>query len=88
MNSPTLLSIVGLSLNALASIILVFTLLLSNKAIDEMSSTHVISRNYGFSPGLNKELKKSKSVARIGLIGLVLGFLCQLASQLWVSMIS
>ena len=88
MNSLSILSIVGLFLNTLASILLVFTLLLSNKAIDEMSSTHVISTNYGFSLGLKKELKKNKSRARIGLIGLVLGFLCQFVSQLWTSMIS
>ena len=88
MSSLSILSIVGLSLNALASILLVCTLLLSKKAIDEMSSTNVTSRNYGFSPGLKKELKKSKSVALIGLIGLVLGFLCQLASQIWASMVS
>jgi len=88
MNLPFTLSVIGLILNALASFLLVFTLWRSNKTIDQVSSTRLITGTYGDNPALREELKKNRKVALIAFIGLLLGFLCQLVSQFWECIIS
>ena len=74
----SILSIVGLFLNFIASGILSFTLIPSKKDIEDISMT-----TFDYNPHVRDAYLKNRKIAKYALILLAIGFIFQLIGQIF-----